>query len=353
MELFTPTYVGLWCGIIGSWGIAALQWSLGVWCLAWGYMRAGTWPRNAPAIWKNHCAKLSIFSICALILGAIIAFYAQEHLVPVIDTQHPFGEEFLPPTPPLWVLAMHMALLGIGLLVGTFAPPRSISLLLRIKKLTYSAFLPFLSISMSLLIIGIHKEGSSAIIHDNIWSAFLILIGIAICYIGGTLFACKRYTTHSTKDLIFLLFSPLIITKTFLLPPTAATIAPYLPQCRQTSLFLHYNITMELLCAPTVLLTAFLCHTKPDILILLGATPCMLIFRLMVPVQPLLAQCMGALTLTLWGLPLPYVGVTIWSFALCDIIINLAQIFTSYASLMFFLPPESRIGRPIHIFTDH
>ena len=353
VELFTPEYVGRWCGIIGSWGITFLQWSLGPWCLSWGYMRACTWPQNTPPIWKRHCIKLASFSLTALILGTIIAFYAQNWLVPVIDAQHPFGEDFLPPPPPFWLLASNVTLVGVGLGLGILWPTRSIHLLTQIKTFTHSAFLPFLSIAMSLIIIGTHRESSSIIIHDNIWSAFLILGGIAVCYIGGTLLACKRYTTHSAKDLLYLLFSPLIITKTMLLPPTAATVAPYLPQCRQTSLFLHYNITMELLCTPMVLTTAFLCHTTPSALVLLGATPLMLMFRLMIPTQPLLAHCIGALTLTLWDLPLPYVGVTIWSFALCDIIMNLAQIFTSYASLMFFLPPASRIGRPIYVFTDH
>lgn len=352
MELFTPPCVGLWCGIIGSWGITVLQWFLGPLCFAWGYVRARTWPRNAPQIWKNHCAKLAMFSLCALILGSMIAFYTQEFLVPVIDVTHPFGEDFLPPTLPLWVLSTNIAFLGVGLLVGALTPP-SIAFIEQIKTFTNRVFLPFLSLAMSLIIIGTHRETSSAIIHDNIWTAFLILGCMAICYIGGTLLACKRYTTHSAKDLIYLLFSPLIITKTMLLPPTAATIAPYLPQCRQTSLFLHYNITMELLCTPVVLTTAFLCHTKPSLFILFSATPLMLMFRLLIPTQPLLAQSIGALTLTLWDLPLPYIGVTIWSLALCDIIMNLAQIFTSYASLMFFLPPASRIGRPIYVFTDH
>jgi len=352
-QLVLPQQYSEYITIAGMWGSTALQTTLWFWTFGWGYARARTWPRNTPESWNKYLRSIIHYSLLALTLGTFITFITQRFFTPTIDSPELFQTLLRPPPLPKWLHVFNIASLFIGLLYGAYTKTTRIRLMNFMSITTHKIFIPILSIATSLLIIGAHRTSTAQTIYDDTWTTFIILIIIAALYIGSTLILCKRYTEHSYKDLCALLISPLIVTRSYFLPPTAHTIAPFLPQCRQTSLFLHYNLTMEILCLPVVLTTAFLCYTAPDMRIVFFATPCMLIFRFFLPIQPLIGQAIGALTLSLWDMPLEYTCITIWTLSLCDIIINLAQIFTSYASLMFFLPPANRIGKPIPLFVNH
>lgn len=338
----------------GLWGLTCLQYCLGVFICAWGYKRAITWPYGSPPAWKKSLLSLLLVSGVVLIVGTLFAFYAKKFLTPLIIDKPIFLSEWSPAPINTFVLFFQCLCLVPGLIIGYCTRKRiSLAILNWIDTATNKYFIPVLATSLSAIIIAMHTNTAALIIHNNIWELFKIIFVMALCYLSITVAVCKRYSPYSIKQLITLLLTPLMITKSYILPPTAAIINPYLPQFRHTSLLLNYNLTMEIMAAPIIIISAFLCHQSPDINTLLLTTPLFLLFRYLMPLHPLLGQSIGALTLSLWGLPLEYCAVPIWALSLCDTIINLAQIFTSYASIMFLLPPQSRVGKPVPVFFTH
>ncbi|MCY4414092.1 MAG: hypothetical protein OXC30_03795 [Alphaproteobacteria bacterium] len=342
--------------VYGLWGMTILQAILGVFMLGWGYYRAITWPQNTPQSWKKSLFSLLFYSSIALICGALFAMFTQDLFLPLIMDKPPFHTKWGPPAIPVYILAINYSMVLVGIAIGVIHARKNLVypfVMHIINKATNSFFLPSLSMSLSAIIIATHNNTASLPIHENVWMLFKLLALLALLYLCATIIACKRYTSYTIKELIMLLLSPLIVTRSFVLPPTASVINEYLPQFRHTSLLLNYNLTMEIISMPLVLATAFLCHQSAHFSLLLYSTPLFILFRFLLPLSPLMGQAIGALTLSLWGLPLEYSCITIWALSLCDVVINLAQIFTSYAGIMFFLSPEQRIGKPIPIFVTH
>lgn len=318
------------------------------------YARFISWPKKPPTVWKKYARKMVILALLCLVIGCFYAKLCTPAFHLIISPLQAFSNFFFIPHTYLYFAYSSFSLIGV--LYGLYhrkTKRRSKRLLFYHQKML-KFLLPTLTSGLCLSLIALSLTDTGESLSANVWEAIHYIFYIAIAYITLVILVCRKFAQISFKDLLLILFYPIFKIQQFFVPPTSHLIEPYLPQARNTSLILHYNFTMECLGGPCAVLPLLLCSTyTPSLWNIFLCTTLLILPRIFLAIPPLLSHAIGCLLLTAINTPLPYISLSVWVFALSDIIINLPQIFTSYIGLTFLIPIQERIGSPIKIFEKY